>query len=582
MLNINILIFMPIIFSIFIPFSNLKFRNYLVILLVFILSITALNNLSNDTIISYNLPDITHSIFIFIDILLLSYFFYEGIRKKNKLVYGLAFVQLVLYSIILYIAPHIDNIDNMVSDRLSFMMYIIINIVGGLIVIYALKYIELEECNRFKKNSFIALLLFFIGVMNFIVTVNSVEMFFLAFELTTLCSYILIGFRKDKIAVDNSLRALWINQLGGVAILIALIFSITIYETIYFTQIIQKANDYILLPVVFLIIAGYVKGATLPFHNWLLGAMVAPTPVSAILHSATMVKIAPFLILKLSPTFNETISLTVAIFGSFVFVTVSAMALNKDFFKEILGFSTIALLSLMMALAALGTVEGEEAAMIILFFHAISKALLFLQAGVLEKLYNKKNISDIESLINIAPKTLSFIMIGFASLTLPPFGAFIGKFMAIEAIASAIQINPLNILVLLFLIIGSIFLTILYFKVAAKLLPKDIFKSFKKEQLPNLFYIPSLLLVFLLVVSIFFISSKLSTLDILIPMSLIFVLPFVFKINFKNATRVKEYNCGEKDKFEVSSYYFSISKKQEQILIYISFIFLILTIIGGL
>ncbi len=89
------------------------------------------------------------------------------------------------------------------------------------------------------------------------------------------------------------------------------------------------------------------------------------------------------------------------------------------------------------------------------------------------------------------------------------------------------------------------------------------------------------MLVFMLLASLFYISSSLSSLDILIPLVLIFSLPFVFNMRFKNATRVKEYNCGEKDDFEVSSYYFKLSQKQEKILMLIAMGFLIITVMGG-
>lgn len=93
-------------------------------------------------------------------------------------------------------------------------MLLVINIVGGLIIFYALKYIDSEEFSQIKKNSFIALLFFFLCVMNLIVSTNSIEVFFLCFELTTLCSYLLIRYRGDKKSKKNALRALWMNQIG--------------------------------------------------------------------------------------------------------------------------------------------------------------------------------------------------------------------------------------------------------------------------------------------------------------------------------------------------------------------------------
>jgi len=580
MLSINLLIFSPFLLAVIIPFMGVRLRNVIVMIFILGLALASINTFFIENINSFTLSHTSHLIIILLDVILLLYFLYQGIKKSDKLVSILALSQLLLYTLVLYIAPQMQGVD-ILSDELSRMMYLVINIVGGAIIIYALEYIESEDFSRLKKNSFIALLVSFLGVMNAIVSVNNIEIFFFLFELTTLCSYLLIRYRANDIAITNSLRALWMNQVGGVAILLALVFSISSYDTIYFSQLLSVVDNSFLIPIVFLVIAAYVKGAAFPFHNWLLGAMVAPTPVSAILHSATMVKIAPFIILKLSPSFTPLLSTTISLFGAFVFVGASIMALNRDFFKEILGLSTIALLSLMISLAALGSDEARDAAMILLVFHAVSKALLFLQAGILEKIYHLKYVSDIDTLIHKAPKTLFFIIIGFASLTLPPFGAFIGKFMAITAITEAVSTNPLHIFVLLGLIIGSVFLVILYFKVVTKLLSQEVFKNILKEQLPFKYNLSSNILFIVLFLGIFLLNS-LSFTEIMLPFILIFATPILFNyFVFRDAPRVKEYNCGEKGEFEVGVFNYELSKDKIQKIIYISIVAIALHLVVG-
>lgn len=559
---------------------ELKLRNSFVIGLVAFLGFYSLYFFSIPLNFSYTFSHNTHIFITALDIVLLVYFLVQGLKHKDKLVYILATVQLLLYIAISYFKPQMHGVD-ILSDELSRVMYLVINIVGGAIIIYALEYIESEEFSRIKKNSFILILILFLGVMNTLVSTNNIEIFFFLFELTTLCSYLLIRYREDKVAVENSLRALWMNQVGGVAILLALVFSISFYNTVYFTQLLEVVDNTFLIPIVFLVIAAYVKGAAFPFQNWLLGAMVAPTPVSAILHSATMVKIAPFIILKLSPAFSPLLSMSISIFAVFVFVGASIMALNKDFFKEVLGLSTIALLSLIMALAAMPVEEARYAALILLVFHAISKALLFLQAGILEKNYHLKYISDIDTLVNKAPRTLFFIIIGFASLTLPPFGAFISKFLAIEAVSQQILQNPLYIFVLLGIIIGSVFLVILYFKIITKLLNKEPFKNTSKEDLAFKYRLSSNILFISLIIGLFFING-LDMLEIFIPLMLIFISPFLFKyFLFKNAPRVKEYNCGEKGDFEVGVYNYSISDSLIQKMMYISIAAIVIQLVIG-
>ena len=558
-----VLIIAPLLFALAALVTPVMIRNILTILFVIALSALSLNNVFTfNTPLESLLPHSIHELFVLFDTLLLLYFLWRGIVAKNALVMLFALVQIVLYAVVVYLSPAVVSSDIFV-DRISSVMYLVINIVGGIIIVFALKYIESEELSRLKKNGFIAILFFFLSVMNFIVSTNNIEIFFLLFELTTLCSYLLIGYRGDEVSVKNALQALWMNQIGGVAILLALIFSILEYNTLYFDVLLANIDEIYLLPIVFLAVAAFVKGASIPFDKWLIGAMVAPTPVSAILHSATMVKIAPYLILKIDPAMNGFVSVSVTLIGMFVFFAASLFALSKDYFKEILGYSTIALLALMMALAAIGTPEAMTASLIILVFHAVSKALLFLQAGILEKSFHLKYVDDIEGLINRSPFVVFLIIVGFASLTLPPFGAFIGKFIAIESISNEISGNPLYVFALIFLALGSVFLTLLYFKVVTKLFAKNEDEKPLHVKISKFYTIPSFLLLFLLFLGIYilFEGRLMSSMQIIVPLVLILLVPVLFAtLLFKKAHRVKEYNCGEKDEVKLSMYYFDFSQ----------------------
>jgi ech hydrogenase subunit A len=347
----------------------------------------------------------------------------------------------------------------------------------------------------------------------------------------------------------------------------------------------SQIDNSFLIPIVLLVIAAFVKGASIPFDKWLLGAMVAPTPVSAILHSATMVKIAPYLMLKLAPAMSGFVSVTIALIGTFVFFAASLLALSKDYFKEILGLSTIALLALMMALAAVGSEDAMNAALILIMFHAISKALLFLQAGILEKNFHLKYVNDIDGLINRSPLVVFFIIIGFASLTLPPFGAFIAKFMAIESISNEIIKNPLYAFVLVFIALGSVFLTLLYFKVVTKLFAKEVDSKKEHVQISKYYTIPSFMLLALLIIGIYitFEMKLLSGVEIIAPMILIAVIPLLFAtLLFKNAHRVKEYNCGEKEEIQLNMYYFHMSHRVQELIAMAAIVGMFILIMGVL
>lgn len=583
MLVTSTLIITPLIVALLVLLSKVVVRDFLTIIFVSILSLLSIYQFISFSIpFTASLSSFFHFSFVILDIFLLFYFLWQGIVKKEKLVSILAIMQIILFAVVLYIKPDIEA-DDIFVDKLSNLMYLIINIVGGCIIVYALKYIESEEFSRFKKNAFISMLFFFLAVMNFIVSTNNIEIFFLLFELTTLCSYILIGIRNDELSVKNALKALWMNQIGGVAILIALIFSITKCNTIYFDELILNSNGVYLLPIVFLAIAAFVKGASIPFDKWLLGAMVAPTPVSAILHSATMVKIAPYLMLKLAAAMTGFVSVTITLLGTFVFLCASILALSKDYFKEILGLSTIAFLALMMALAAMGTPEAINACMILIVFHAISKALLFLQAGVLEKSFHLKYVNDINGLINYSPLLVFFIIIGFASLTLPPFGAFIGKFMAIESIADEIKNNSLYVFSLVFIALGNVFLILLYFKVVTKLFASDIDSKQNIVTISKYYTIPSFILLIMLLIGIYemFSMDVLSNMQIIVPLILITLVPLLFMtLFFRNANRVKEYNCGEKEEIKLNMYYFDIPEKMKTVITIISILVMLILIVG--
>jgi len=583
MLTLSTLIVAPLFFSLITMMSSPRIRNIFVSLFVVVLGVVSVENIFfMEDIISFRFVEESHIIFMALDFIVLFYFLWQGVSLKNSFVIVLAIMQLLLYSYTISLSPMLVSSDILV-DKISSVMYLIINVVGGIIVFYALEYIESENFTRVKKNGFIAMLFFFLAVMNFIVSTNNIEIFFLLFELTTLCSFVLIAYRRDEISIKNATKALWMNQIGGVAILIALIFSILQYDTIYLDKLIENINSAYLLPIVFLAIAGFVKGASIPFDKWLLGAMVAPTPVSAILHSATMVKIAPYLMLKLAPAMDGFISLSITLFGTFVFFTASFMALSKDYFKEILGYSTIALLALMMSIAAIGTQEAINVTLILIVFHAISKALLFLQAGILEKNFHLKYINDIDGLINYSPLVVFFILVGFASLTLPPFGFFIGKFMAIESIASEISNNPLYVIALIFIALGSTLLTLLYFKVLTKLFAKDEDSKQEHIQISKVYTISSYLLFVLLLIGIYisFLYGLLSFLEIIVPLLLFLLIPILLiTFSFKNAHKVKEYNCGDKDEIKLNMYYFEIPKKIHLFIYIVSIVALFILVLG--
>jgi ech hydrogenase subunit A len=545
----------------------------------------------------FTIPFYFNEVVTIADIVLLLYFGWVAIKRKSLWVGLMTLLQLAGLLYLLYILPA-DHTMQFMVDKLSVFMFLLINIISGIIAIYSLRYIEDENCSSFRKKYFLSILFWFIAVMNLIVSSDNMEYFFLFFELTTLASFLFIGFRKDAESVNNAITALWMNQVGGLAILVAIFF---IYYNGFgeatFTNLLTHATATgILLPVALLSIAALIKGAQMPFSKWLLGAMVAPTPVSALLHSSTMVKIAPFIILRLAPVLKGTpVATMIIILTAFVFVAAAIGALSQDNFKRILAHSTIALLALMIMMAAVGSPVTIIASLTLILFHGLSKCMLFLDAGVMERVFHFKQSSDMDRLGESGPFTSLVVMIGFMSLLLPPFGAFIGKWFSIETLGMlAVEKKLLGAFAIIAIALGGAVLSLLYFKVLGLLIARSGYRdSFKFEKTDTIYkgtlYVlialvigcvlsyPVLLTDYLAPVATQTLGTAVTvtvaewSLHVgavslpIIPLFMAFLLlpvtiVIAMFIRFKNVDRVKEYMCGEKIEYSFSSMYFSTDR----------------------
>lgn len=558
---------------------------------------------SGEQALQFAAPSFVDKLVLTADFLLLAYVLYEGLRQKNLLVWGLAVLQAVVLAYLAFRMQHISHLQFYV-DKLSLFMFILINLVSGVIAIYSLKYIDEENCSAFRKKYFLSTIFWFMAAMNLLSAADNLEYFYLFFELTTIASYLFIRFRLDAVSKKNALTALWMNQIGGLALLGALAYTIFTpgYLTPTFTQILSQAPTVgVMLPFAFLAMAGLVKGAQYPFSKWLIGAMVAPTPVSALLHSSTMVKIAPFLMLRISPAIKGTPIATVVIcLTAFVFIAAAIGALSQNTFKKILAHSTIALLALMILMAAVGTPVAVTAALMLIFFHGVSKCMLFLNAGVMEQVFHLKETSAMNKLGETGPYTTLVVAVGFMSLLLPPFGAFVGKWFTIETLGSMgdAAVSPgyklIGAVLIILIAAGSAVLSLLYFKVLGAMISrtgqqdKVIFERLHPiyQGTMNFLMITVLLCTILLPwlipdyfapvaaavigseVAVSFTGLSLLIGELKLPMIPLLValvlLPFgiilAMFVRFKNVDRVKEYTCGEKVDYRFSSFYFSTDR----------------------
>ncbi len=348
-------------------------------------------------------------------------------------------------------APHIY------SDKLTIMMCLMIGIVGSLIIVYAVGYMK-EYHHHHKEfkdrcSFFFAMLFVFIGAMFGLVFSNNLQWMYFFWEITSVCSFLLIGYTKTDEAMNNAFRALWMNLLGGLAFAGAIVFSVLRLQVADLQTFVLRGrgNAIAIIPIFLLAIAALTKSAQLPFSKWLLGAMVAPTPTSALLHSATMVKAGVFLLIRLAPTFHgNLVGIMVTTIGGFTFFAASLLAISQSDAKKVLAYSTISNLGLITACAGVGMHEAVWAGILLMLFHAVSKSLMFLSVGSVENSMGSRNIEDMHGLIVKLPG-LAFIMItGIAGMFLAPFGMLISKWAALKAFVDAD-----SILMVVFLVFGS-------------------------------------------------------------------------------------------------------------------------------
>ncbi|NDV20257.1 NADH-quinone oxidoreductase subunit L [Pseudodesulfovibrio sp. JC047] len=397
-----------------------------------------------------------------LDFALLGVIYYYGFKHKSILIQGFTLAQVVLLAWFEFVSVEHAAVPALMGDQLSLIMVLVVSIVGSLICVFALPYMKKHEehlhLSKTRQPRFFFYLVLFLGAMNGLVLSNNILWMYFFFEVTTLCSFMLIGHDATEIATKNAVRALWMNALGGLAFVVGMMLVYKQSGTLDISAILAAGPQGALMVtgVGFLCLAGFTKAAQVPFQSWLLGAMVAPTPVSALLHSSTMVKAGVFVILRFAPVYVDTfLSTGVAICGGFTFVTCAALAIGQSNGKKILAYSTISNLGLIICCAGINTPLALTAAAMLIVFHAVSKSLLFLCVGTIEQAIGSRDIEDMRGLYTKLPRTALITVIGILTMLLPPFGVLMCKWMAIEAGAGT------NIFVVTMLALGSA-LTVIY------------------------------------------------------------------------------------------------------------------------
>jgi ech hydrogenase subunit A len=242
----------------------------------------------------------------------------------------------------------------------------------------------------------------------------------------------------------------------------------------------MHAGPLALLPAALIGIGGLTKSAQMPFSSWLVGAMVAPTPVSALLHSSTMVKAGVYIIVRFAPVFEgQLIGIIIALIGGVTFLLASCIAINMSNAKKILAYSTIANLGLVVACAGVGTPDAVWAAILLIIFHAVAKSLLFLSVGTVSHRIHSLDLEDMTGLITTMPRVGMMMLIGIAGMFLAPFGMLISKWASLHAFVTASP--PFGIILILIIAYGSAVTAFFWTKWMGKLI-QATYHSRKDEQ----------------------------------------------------------------------------------------------------
>jgi len=354
--------------------------------------------------------------------------------------YGYAMDSLELGSLFLFHWIPVAGINanfTLYIDSLSLLMTLIVTGIAFLIHVYANGYMDHER----DYARFFAALNFFVFAMLLLVLAQNLLLLFVGWEAVGLASYLLIGFWYEKPAAANAaMKAFVVNRIGDVGLLLGLLLTIYTFGTSDIPEVLRQAGTNFDLgaPVLVVLAILYFIGATgksaqLPLHVWLADAMEGPTPVSALIHAATMVTAGVYLVVRLHPLYLMAPDVLYAIgtIGGITALFAAFCAIGQTELKRVLAYSTVSQLGLMFVACSVGSFY---AAMFHLTTHAFVKALLFLSAGnVVHMLHGTTDMAKMGALAKKMPFTHMLFLIGVLALSgIPPLALFFSKDLIIE------------------------------------------------------------------------------------------------------------------------------------------------------
>jgi multicomponent Na+:H+ antiporter subunit A len=366
--------------------------------------------------------------------------------------------------------PSFDLTFSWLLDGLSVTFALLITGIGALVVLYAGGYLK----GHADQGRFLLFLFLFMGAMLGLVVADNFLMLFVFWELTSITSFLLIGFDHRREASRRAaLQALIVTGGGGLALLAGLLLIWSVTGTAQLSVLLHsgdllRANPYY-LPILLLVLGGaFTKSAQVPFHFWLPNAMEAPTPVSAYLHSATMVKAGVYLLMRLNPAMGDTLAwnILLPVFGATTLVVGTLLAVRQTDLKLKLAYTTVSSLGLLMLLTGFGAPYAIEAAILYLVAHSLFKGALFMIAGIVDHETGTRDITRLRGLRSAMPLTFAAAVAAALSMGgLPPFFGFLAKEEMYAALAHS---DPRSVIFTLVALFGNALMFAVGFAVALK------------------------------------------------------------------------------------------------------------------
>ena len=340
------------------------------------------------------------------------------------------------------------------ADALAVFMAIVSSFIGSIIVLYSFDYISHYE----NQNEYYLMVVLFLGSMMGLTYSGNLIFLFLFWEITAIACWRLIGFYREKHDVIKADKAFLVTVFGALVMLIGFVM---IYQQTGTFDLINTQGRMLPGIIVLLILFGILsKSATLPFQTWLPDAGVAPSPVTALLHAAVLVKIGVYVFARLflvSFSIGAFWHTAVPVIAAASALTAAGAALIETDMKRIIAYSTVSQIGFIFLGLSTGNPIGAVGGLLYILMHGLAKGGLFLAAGIIEQNTKTKDITKLGGLINTMPITaISFLFCAFSVMGIPPFGGFFSKYFVISG---AVQAN--QIFIALAFIVGA-FLTIIY------------------------------------------------------------------------------------------------------------------------